>query len=367
MGEPILVVKLGSSSLVGADGRLDGAFLARMAASVAAAAKDGWRPVIVTSGAVASGLGVLGLDSRPAALPDRQALAAIGQIGLAQRWAEALHGVGLVAAQVLLTDGDFSDRRRYLNLTATIRSLFAYGAVPVVNENDTVAIEELTVGDNDRLSALLAAQLHAQHLVLLTDIDGVYDADPRTHPHAQRLRDLRGIPPSLLAAAGGGGKLGRGGMRSKLEAARLATAAGVTTVIAPARAENVLARVLAGEDLGTRIHPKARDTADARRRWLATTQRPRGSLRIDAGAVSALQKKGSSLLPIGITVVEGTFDRGDTVAIIAPDGTEVARGLASLSADELRACAGKRLDAAAKTLGYALPKAAIHRDNLLLV
>jgi glutamate 5-kinase len=367
MSDRVLILKLGSSSLVTAQGCLDTDFLRVVAAQVAAVAAEGWKPIIVTSGAVASGLGVLGLGERPAALPDRQALAAIGQIGLAQHWAQALANVDLVAAQVLLTDGDFSDRRRYLNLTATIRSLFAYGAVPVVNENDTVAIEELTVGDNDRLSALLAAQLHAEYLFLLTDIDGVYDADPRVAKDAKRLKSLKSIPASLLAAAGAGGKLGRGGMRSKLEAARLATAAGVTTVIAPARVDRVITRIIAGEDIGTRIHARDAGSGDARRRWLATAQRPRGTLHVDAGAVAALHGKGGSLLPIGITSVDGQFKRGDTVAVLGPDGEEIARGLANLDAAEMAAACGKRLDAAAKILGYALPKAAIHRDNLLLI
>jgi glutamate 5-kinase len=364
---PVVIIKLGSSSLVASDGRLDVPFLSVMAKGIAAAVAAGWRPVVVTSGAVASGLGTLGLDQRPAALPDRQALAAIGQIGLAHRWADALAKEGLCAAQILLTDSDFADRRRYVNLTATLRSLFAYNAIPIVNENDTVAVEELTVGDNDRLSALLATQMEARLLVLLTDIDGVYDADPRTNPQAKRQRELKTISASLLAGAGGGGKFGRGGMRSKLEAARLACAAGVTTVIAPARHPNVLAQIIAGGDIGTRIHARAGATSDGRRRWLAATQRPKGRIHVDAGAVTALVAQGRSLLPIGITQVEGRFTRGDTVAIIGPDGSEIARGLSSMDAKEATTAKGLRLDAAAKALGYPLPKAVIHRDNLLVL
>jgi len=364
---PVVVLKFGSSSLVGPDTRIDVAFIGRMAAAIAGAVAAGWRPVVVSSGAVASGLGTLGLTERPSALSDRQALAAIGQIDLAHRWADCLAAQGLTAAQVLLTDGDFADRRRYLNLTATFRALFAYGAVPVVNENDTVAVEELTVGDNDRLSALLATQLGAKLLVLLTDIDGVYSADPRVDPNAVRISELNGVPAKLLAAAGAGGKLGRGGMRSKLEAGHLATAAGVTTVIAPARADNVLARVLAGEDLGTRIHARTDATNDGRRRWLAATQRSKGTVTVDAGAANALLRQGRSLLPIGVTAVAGRFARGDTIAILDPAGEEIARGLANLTADELQAVHGQRLDVAAKTLGYVLPKAFVHRDNLLLL
>jgi len=365
--KPLIVVKIGSSSLVGADRRLDCAFLAVIAKQCAALAKIGWQPVLVTSGAVASGMGILNLDERPNGLPERQALAAIGQSSLANRWQEALAAEGLVAAQVLLTNADFTDRARYLNLSAAFRALFAYDAVPVINENDTVAVEELTVGDNDRLSALVATQVHARLLLLLTDIDGVYDADPRTHPQATLQREMQGVSSTLLAAAGGGGKLGRGGMRSKLEAARLAGGAGVATVIAPARVERVVERIAAGESIGTLIHPRAEASADGRRRWLATAHRPKGQIHVDAGAALALTRQGKSLLPIGITAVEGKFQRGDTVAVVGPDGDEIARGLAALSAEEVERSKGRRLDAAAKDLGYALPKAAIHRDDLLII
>ena len=365
---PVLVVKIGSSSLVDRQGRLDAAFLATIARQLKVVAERGWRPVLVTSGAVASGLGILGLPARPDGISERQALAAIGQASLAHRWQVALAAEGLVAAQVLLTNADFSDRARYLNLTAAFRALFAYAAVPVINENDTVAVEELTVGDNDRLSALVATQLHARLLVLLTDIDGVYDADPRSNPDAKLVREMHGVPPKLLSAAGGGGKLGRGGMRSKLEAARLACGAGVATVIAPARETRVIERVVDGDaDLGTRIHPRAEASADGRRRWLAVARKVKGQIAIDAGAAAALVRQGKSLLPIGITAVTGRFERGDTVAVIGADGEELARGLVSLSSSELALVAGKRAAAAATALGYAMPKAAIHRDNLLVL
>ena len=365
---PVLVVKIGSSSLVDRQGRLDAAFLATIARQLKVVAERGWRPVLVTSGAVASGLGILGLPARPDGISERQALAAIGQASLAHRWQVALAAEGLVAAQVLLTNADFSDRARYLNLTAAFRALFAYAAVPVINENDTVAVEELTVGDNDRLSALVATQLHARLLVLLTDIDGVYDADPRTNPDAKLVRELHGVPAKLLAAAGGGGKLGRGGMRSKLEAARLAGGAGVATVIAPAREARVIERVVDGDaGLGTRIHPRAEASDDGRRRWLAVARKVKGQLAIDAGAAAALVRQGKSLLLIGITAVTGRFERGDTVAVVGADGEELARGLVSLSSSELALVAGKRAAAASAALGYAMPKAAIHRDNLLVL
>jgi glutamate 5-kinase len=363
---PVIVVKIGSNSLVDQQGRLDAPYLAAIASQFARLRDQGWQPVLVTSGAVASGVGVLKLRERPPGLPERQALAAIGQIGLAHRWEAALASVGLVAAQVLLTYDDFTHRGRYLNLAATFRALFEFGAVPVINENDTVAVEELTVGDNDRLSALVATQLGAERLVLLTDIDGMYDADPRTNPDAKRLDVIPVVTARILAAAGGAGARGRGGMRSKVEAARLASGAGVSTTICLAREADALVRVVAGEDIGTCI-PGRGERADSRRRWLAVARRVKGHLHVDAGAAAALISKGRSLLPAGIARVEGRFERGDTVAIVTPEGDEIARGLASLSADELAKVAGKRLDAAANLLGYALPKAAVHRDDLLML
>jgi glutamate 5-kinase len=362
----VVVVKIGSNSLVDAKGRLDLPYLDSIAAQFAAIAKSGHRPVLVTSGAVASGVGILGLSERPPGLADRQALAAIGQVTLAHRWEVALAAHGLVAAQLLLTYDDFTERERYLNLTETLRSLFAYKAIPVINENDPVAVQELTVGDNDRLSALMATQLGAEHLILLTDIDGVYDADPRSHPEAKRLTEMLGVSAKQVAAAGGAGARGRGGMRSKLEAARLAGGAGVSTTIALAREARVIERVVAGEAVGTRIVGKG-ERADSRRRWLAVARRVHGQLHLDVGAVRAVATQGRSLLPAGVTSVSGTFARGDTVALVSPDGEEIARGLVGLSSDELAKVCGKRLDVAAQLLGYALPKAVVHRDNMLVL
>ncbi len=365
--ENVIVVKIGSNALVDDQGRLDVPFLGRIARQLASLRRQGLRPVVVSSGAVAGGMGILGLSARPAGLSERQALAAIGQATLAQRWQAALGHEQLVAAQVLLTYDDFTVRSRYLNLSAAFSALFAYEAVPIINENDTVAVEELTVGDNDRLSALVASQLSAQRLILLTDIDGVYDADPRTHAGARLLPEILEVTPALLEAAGGASARGRGGMRSKLEAARLAGSAGVITHIADARLPDVVVRLCAGEALGTLLHAQAgSERPDGRRRWLAVARKVKGQLHIDAGAVQALQARGRSLLPAGITAVGGSFARGDTVAILSPRGEEIARGLARMSSDELSRIAGRRMDAAAGLLGYVLPKAAVHRDNLLL-
>jgi glutamate 5-kinase len=364
--ERIFVAKIGSNSLVDKDGRLDAPFLKELAGQIARAAADGWQPVIVTSGAVAGGVARLGLTDRPPGLPERQALAAIGQIGLIHRWEAAFAAHGITTAQLLLTHGDFSDRERNQNLTATVRALFAFGAVPVINENDPIATQELTVGDNDHLSALVASQLGAELVVLLTDIDGVYDADPRANPTAKRLREIPAVTAAVLAAAGGAGARGRGGMRSKIEGARLAAASGVATVIAAARERQVITRALAGEDVGTRVLARG-DRVDARRRWLAVARRVKGRVHVDAGAVAALTQRGTSLLPAGIVRVEGEFAVGDTVGVIGPDGLEVARGLASIASGELERVAGKKTAAAATALGHALPKAALHRDDLLIL
>ncbi|MCS6970739.1 MAG: glutamate 5-kinase [Planctomycetota bacterium] len=366
MRERLCVIKIGSNALLGPDQRLDAAFLHELAGQIADAVRQHWRPVIVSSGAVASGVARLGLSSRPPGLPERQALAAIGQIGLSHAWEQALAAHGLVAAQLLLTHGDFAERERNHNLFATVRALFAFGAIPVINENDPIATRELTVGDNDHLAALVASQFAAAQLILLTDIDGVYDRDPRQDPQARRIPLIPAITASILAAAGGAGAKGRGGMRSKVEGARLAAASGVPTVIAAARTPRVITRALAGEDIGTRVLARGR-RVDARRRWLALARRVKGRVHIDAGAAQAILQRGSSLLPAGITRVDGHFHVGDTVAVIAPDGLEIARGLAGIPADELAKICGLRSDRAAALLGHPLPKAAIHRDDLLVL
>ncbi|MEK7411815.1 MAG: glutamate 5-kinase [Planctomycetota bacterium] len=363
----VFVIKIGSNSLVDAKGRLDRTFLASVAAQLAAARKAGWQPVIVTSGAVAAGVARLGLKERPSALPERQALAAVGQIGLSRLWEEVLEEHGIPAAQLLLMYDDFSHRERNQNLTATVRALFAWGVVPVINENDPVATQELlAVGDNDHLSALVATQLGAEILLMLTDIDGVYDADPRENPKAKRIDEIAMVTTAVLAAAGGAGLRGRGGMRSKIESARLAAGAGVTTVIAAARAPEVVMRALRGESVGTRVRGRGQ-RVDARRRWLAVARRVKGRIHVDGGAAAAVRSHGRSLLPAGVIRVEGRFAVGETVAIVDPAGTELARGLASIAADELERIVGKRMDVAATILGHPLPKAVVHRDDLLVL
>ena len=353
---PVVVIKLGSNALLDAAGRLDLAFLDSIAGQIEGVLAAGWQPVVVSSGAVACGLGLLGYEGKSGALSEHQALAAVGQTRLMHHWETALAGRGLHAAQILLTAGDFHDRQRYLNLTAALRALFEMRVVPVVNENDSVSVDELALGDNDRLSALLAGQLAAEHLLLLTDIDGYYTGDPRTDPAAQRVPSIDEVSDEMLEAAGGSGRVGTGGMRSKLVAASLASEAGVCVSIAKAREANVVSRLLAGDDLGTRVAARPDAAPSPRRRWLGLARTVAGSVQLDAGAVQALVDNGRSLLPAGIRQIDGDFSRGDTIALCDADGGEFARGLVSLSSDELRQVIGQRMDEASETLGY--PKAA---------
>lgn len=370
MKSDVVVFKIGSQVLLNQDGRLDLAYVDSVAEQLAAVQRQGLQPVLVSSGAIACGRGLMNDPEMEQTLADRQALAALGQSLLAHRWQVALDAHGLKAAQLLLTNEDFKHRQRYLNITATLRSLFDHQIIPVVNENDTVAVEELTLGDNDRLSAMLAAQLHARQLIILTDIDGVYTSNPQKDPQATLIPLIEQINAELIDryCDRSSGVHGRGGMRSKLQAALIAAEAGVATQIVAGRQEQVLQDAAAGKAVGTRICARADGTTpDSRRRWLGLARNSEGRITIDDGARRALLKQGTSLLPVGVTAVDGVFKRGDTVSICDARGAEIARGLCSFSAGELRQIAGLRMDIAAETLGYVLPKAAVHRDNLLLL
>lgn len=372
----VVVVKIGSQILLNSHGHLDLSFIDSIAAQIAALVAMGKSPVIVSSGAIACGRSTLQtlhssspqIQATVDSLSERQALAAIGQAQLAHRWSIALSARGLLAAQILLTNDDFQQRIRYLNMTATFRSLFEKSVVPVVNENDTVAVEELTVGDNDRLSSMLAGQLHAERLIILTDIDGVYAQDPRKYPDAELLTSIEKIDDTFIQQTGGAsGSIGRGGMRSKLVAAQIASEAGVQSHIVHGREDQVIARVCQGQAVGTAIPARSDHSPDARRLWLALARRPEGAVHLDAGAIQALQEKGTSLLPVGITHVIGAFARGDTISICDHNAKERARGLSNYTSEELTKIHGQRRDIATETLGYILPKTAVHRDNLLIL
>nr|WP_194744071.1 glutamate 5-kinase [Thermaurantiacus tibetensis] len=359
-----LVVKVGSSLLVAADGSARRAWLETLAADVAASAARGQRVVLVSSGAIALGARRLGLKGGGrASLEDAQAAAAVGQILLAGLWAEALGGHGLTAAQMLVTLGDFEDRRRWLNASATLDRLVSLGVVPVLNENDSVATEEIRFGDNDRLAARVAQAARAEAVLLLSDVDGLYTANPDSCPDARRIDwvdDLESV--TGLADARSRSGMGSGGMAAKLEAARIAHAAGIPLAIATGAADHPLARFLeTGE--GTLFPAPAGQRA--RKAWLSGRLRVAGRLLVDAGAVAAL-RAGGSLLAAGVTGVEGAFARGDAVDVAGPDGRVVARGLVAYDSQEVERIRGRRREDIAGILGYAPRSAVIHRDQMVM-
>ncbi|WP_300974575.1 glutamate 5-kinase [Sphingomonas sp. LHG3406-1] len=359
-----LVVKLGSALVTSGEGT-DTAFLAGIAEDVAALRRDGTEIILVSSGAVALGRSLLALP-RSARLDSKQAAAAAGQPLLMQAWGRALAPHGLVAAQLLLTAHDSEDRRAFLNARATIAALLKAGAVPVINENDSTATAELRVGDNDRLSARVAQLAGADLLILLSDIDGLYTADPSRDPEASHIPHVAALTPDIMALAGDAltEGLGTGGMRTKLEAARIAAAAGCTTLIGSGAGERPLARLLSGEARSTRIAAEG-SPARAYKAWIAGTLGPVGAVRIDSGAAAAL-RRGSSLLPAGVTAIDGRFARGDCVRIVDENGIEQARGLSRYDAEEAaRMIGAKGADIEAR-LGYSRGDALIHRDDMVL-
>lgn len=361
------VVKIGSALLT-ADGRgLDRGAMAVWVEQMVALRRAGVELVLVSSGAVAAGMSRLGWSERPGTIHELQAAAAVGQMGLVQAWESSFAEHGLQTAQVLLTHDDLSDRKRYLNARSTLRTLVDLGVIPVINENDTVATDEIRFGDNDTLAALVANLVEADLLVILTDRDGMFDADPRHNPDAQLIFEARADDPSLDAVAGGtGGALGRGGMQTKLRAARLAARSGANSIIVGGRIERVLDRLKGGERLGTLLTPE-RSRYAARKQWLAGHLQMRGTLSLDAGAVRALLEQRKSLLPVGVTAVEGNFRRGEMVACVGPDGREVARGLVNYSAADVQRILGLGTEAIEQVLGYIDEPELVHRDNLVLV
>jgi len=361
-----IVVKVGSS-LVTDEGRgLDEAAIGRWAAQIAQLRALGKEVVLVSSGAVAEGMKRLGWRRRPKAMHELQAAAAVGQMGLVQAYESAFRHRGLRTAQVLLTHDDLADRKRYLNARSTLLALLALGVVPIINENDTVVTDEIKFGDNDTLGALVANLLDAEALVILTDQRGLYTADPRHDPGARLLDCVVAGDPALESMAGGAGSsIGRGGMITKVLAARRASAGGAHTVVASGREPDALVRLAAGESLGTRFVAQTPRLA-ARKKWLADHLQLRGSVRLDAGAARALLRRGGSLLPIGVTDVVGDFERGEAVAILDPDGREIARGLSGYSSSEARLIMRKPSSEIARILGFVEEPELVHRDHMVL-
>jgi len=362
------VVKIGSALLTNNGTGLDREAIADWVAQMNALCEQGRELVLVSSGAVAEGMNRLGWSQRPHQLVAQQAAAAVEQMGLVQTWESHFQTHGLHTAQVLLTHDDLANRTRYLNARSTLCKLLELGAIPVVNENDTVACDELRFGDNDTLAALVANLVEADLLVILTDQAGVFDSDPAQNPQAKLIAEAGAGDIALKAAAGSTSSsgLGSGGMATKVAAAELAARSGAATWIASGCEARVLEQIAAGVGAGTLVYPASSRLA-SRKQWLAGQLKPKGSLALDAGAVRVLKESGSSLLAVGVLAVEGNFQRGEVVSCVDPEGHTVARGLVNYSADEARRIMGKSSAQIEQLLGYVDEPELIHRDNLVLL
>lgn len=362
-----LVVKVGTSILTHPSGKLNLERLERVVRELADQVNAGRQVILVTSGAVGAGMGRLGLKEKPRTLPEKQAAAAVGQGILMHMYEKLFAEYGIIVAQILLTRDDLADRRRYLNARHTLGTLLRLGVLPIINENDTVAVEEIRVGDNDTLSALVAGLVDADILILLTDSEGLYTSDPQTCSEAKLIPIVEEITPEIEALAGGTGSTwSTGGMITKIQAARLATSFGIPVVIASGFFPGQVASILRGEEVGTLFLPREH-RAQARKRWLAYGPSVQGKIMVDAGAARALVHNGKSLLPSGIVGVEGEFDQGSLVSIIAPGGQEIARGIANYSAEEIKRIQGKKTSEIPKVLGYKDYDEVVHRDNLIVL
>jgi glutamate 5-kinase len=361
-----IVVKVGSS-LVTNEGRgLDEAAIGEWSRQLAALAADGREVIMVSSGAIAEGMKRLGWTSRPHELHELQAAAAVGQMGLAQMYETKLRQNGMQSAQVLLTHADLADRERYLNARSTLLTLLSLRVVPVINENDTVVNDEIKFGDNDTLGALVANLVEADLLVILTDQKGLYSADPRKDPQARFIEQAKAGDTALESMAGGAGSsIGKGGMITKVLAAKRAAGSGASTVIAWGREPDCLLRLARGEIIGTLLVAPTQKS-QARKRWMADHLQMRGAVSVDAGAVTKLRSEGKSLLPIGMVAVEGEFARGDVIAVRDPAGLEIARGLANYASGEARILCRKPSSEIEKLLGYVAEPEMIHRANLVV-
>jgi glutamate 5-kinase len=359
-----ITIKIGSALLVDKSGKLRAQWLAELAEDIATLKAEGREIVIVSSGAIALGRGLLGLSALALTLEQSQAAASAGQIALSQAWADALGKHGIVTGQILITPNITEERRYYLNARTTIQTLLGLGAIPIINENDSVATAEIRYGDNDRLSARVATMIEADLLVLLSDIDGLYTAPPAKDPSATHIPVVDAITPAIEAMAGGAAShLSRGGMTTKVEAGKIATLAGTAMIIAKGTEDHPLRRLTEG-GLHTLFKPAA-TRAQSRKRWIMGTLAVAGTVQVDAGAARALTQ-GRSLLPIGVTRITGAFERGDTIAVLNPDGREIARGLVGLDSEDARLVMGKRSDTIVALLGMDSRAELVHRDNLVL-
>ncbi len=359
----IAVVKVGSSSITGETGELDDDALVKLCNEIAATRERGHEVVLVSSGAIAAGMPALGLTERPTDVGMLQAIAAVGQPRLMERMSAILAGHGLVSGQVLLTAHDFGERDQYLHARATLRRLLDLGVVPVVNENDTVADDEIRYGDNDRLAALVANLVGAEVLVLLTDTAGLFTADPRLDSNASLIEEIVEVDAALEAVAGGAGtQRGSGGMASKLAAAKIAAWSGVRVVIAAAGTAGVVLDAVEGRPVGTAVHPRT-DRLPSRKLWIAFARGARGRVVVDSGAVRALCEQNRSLLPAGVTRVEGAFEAGDAIEVVDEHGAPFAKGLTRYSSKGLSAVVGRKT----KDLAEGSPHEVVHKDDLVVL
>ncbi|MFP5419362.1 MAG: glutamate 5-kinase [Gammaproteobacteria bacterium] len=362
-----IVIKVGSSLVTAGGLGLDHSALSKWAEQISALVEQGREVVLVSSGAIAEGVARLGWTRRPTSVTALQAAAAVGQMGMVQAYESIFRAHGQHVAQVLLTHDDLADRTRYLNARSTLRTLLSLRVVPIINENDTVATDEIRLGDNDTLGALVTNLIEASCLIILTDQPGLYTGDPRKHPEATLVMNAHAGDRALEEMAGGAGSsVGTGGMLTKILAAKRAARSGAHTVICSGREENVLLRLAAGEAIGTQLVSR-RETLAARRQWLADHLQLRGGVVIDDGAVRALQEDGKSLLPVGVKGITGDFLRGDVVAIVDTVGNEIARGLTNYSSSEARRITGMPSSAIETELGYMDAPELIHRDNLVML
>lgn len=362
-----IVVKIGSRVLTNEESDLDRGFMKQLAAQVARLKGEGREVIIVSSGAVAAGRKELCIEGKPRTIPQKQAAAAIGQSRLMWAYEEAFSTFGHKVAQILLTSEDLSDRLRFLNARSTIETLLACGVIPIINENDTVAVDEIKFGDNDNLSALVTNLTEAELLVILTDIDGFYDADPRVKLDARLIPMVESITRKVeLAAGGSASTVGTGGMATKLAAAKKAGKSGVPTLMVNGQTPGILDQAMAGKEVGT-LFLAARESLTSRKHWIAYTLRPKGRVFVDEGARTVLSQHGRSLLPSGIGRVEGEFERGDCVRVCGQDGTEFARGITDYSHKEIAAIMGRRSGEIEDILGYRYGDEIIHRDNLVVL
>ena len=362
-----VVIKIGSRVLTDSGGALDMTVIARICDEIASLRQRGLEVIVVSSGAIAAGRSELGLMDKPRTIPHKQAAAAVGQTRLMQAYERCLAPNNLKVAQVLLTSEDLGSRQRFLNARATLDALLGFGIIPIINENDTVVVEEIKFGDNDNLSALVTNVAEAQLLLILTDIEGFYSADPNTHPDAKLIPLIKGITREVERAAGGSGSsLGTGGMATKVAAAKKAGKNGVATIMVSGKRSGIIVAALWGEEVGTLFLPSDIGL-NRRKHWIAYTLRPSGRIVVDDGARNALLKKGKSLLPSGVVSVEGRFERGACVRMAGLDGVEFARGLSDYSSGESIRLIGCNSSEIEGILGYHYGDVVVHRDNLVLL